>query len=310
VFAILPHSDPRGLNAAALHACTEVNLRQSIVTLIMKLGISSQNLKLTCPIHVHVGLVRQVSMMSNERKISQLAKEAELNIGAGNLKEAEHRLFQAWGMAKQTRNQALASRITDLFGRIGLVVLRTQSIDLSPLETDGFILDIGGGGEGIIGKLNGAQVVAIDTSERELAETKNEALKVVMDATDLKFLPDSFDICTAFFSLMYIPKSEHPKVFEEAHRVLKDNGQFLLWDVRIPRTEKRFKEFIVPLKVQLPDETVETGYGVRWQAQDVTHFRALAKEQKFKVVDEWSKGELFHLRMLKKASLHARRRLH
>jgi ubiquinone/menaquinone biosynthesis C-methylase UbiE len=248
---------------------------------------------------MHACLVRQVSVMSDEREISQLIEEAELNIGAGNHKEAERRLFQALGMAKQTRNRTLASRITNLLGKIGLFLVTTQSIELSPLETKGFILDIGGGGEGIIGKLNGKQVVAIDTSERELAETKNEALKVVMDATDLKFLPDSFDICTAFFSLMYIPKSKHSKVFEEAHRVLKDKGQFLLWDVRIPRVEKKHRQFIVPLRVQLPDETVETGYGVKWQTQDINHFRGLAKEHEFEVVDEWSKGETLHLNMLK-----------
>lgn len=77
--------------------------------------------------------------------------------------------------------------------------------------------------------MNGNQVIAIDTNEKELKETRNEALKVVMDAADLKFLPKSFDICTAFFSLMYIPKSTHQKVFEEVFRILKDNGAFLIW---------------------------------------------------------------------------------
>ena len=240
-------------------------------------------------------------MISDERKISQLIEEAELNIGAGNQKEAEHRLFHAWGIAKQTRNLTLASQMSNLFGKIGLFLITTQSIELSPLETEGFILDIGGGGEGIVGKLNGTQVVAIDTSEGELAETRNEALKIVMDATDLKFLPDSFDICTAFFSLMYISKSKHSKVFEEAHRVLKDNGQFMVWDVKIPRTEKKHRQFIVPLKVQLANETVETGYGAKWQTQDINHFKELAKDHKFKVVDEWSKGETLHLKMLKES---------
>ncbi len=239
--------------------------------------------------------------MSDEKKISQLIEEAELNIGAGNHKEAELQLFQAFGIAEQTRNLALASKITSLFGKIGLCLVPTQSIELSPLETKGFILDIGGGGEGIIGKLNGTQVVAIDTSERELAETKNEALKVVMDATDLKFLPESFDICTAFFSLMYIPKSKHSRVFEEAFRVLKSNGQFLLWDVRIPRIEKKPRQFIASLRVRLLDETVETGYGVRWQSQDINHFKGLAKAHGFKVVDEWSRGETLHLKMLKES---------
>jgi hypothetical protein len=100
---------------------------------------------------------------------------------------------------------------------------------------------------------------------------------------------------------MYILKSKHSKVFEETHRVLRDNGQFLLWDVKIPRTEKKHRQFIVPLKVQLPNETVETGYGVKWQIQDINHFKELAKEHKFKVVDEWCKGETLHLKMLKES---------
>ncbi len=272
-----------------------------MVTLIMKLGTSCQNLEMLCPIRIFVCLAIRVSVMSDEMKISQLIKEAELNIDAGNHKEAEHLLFQAWGIAKQTRNLTLTSIITNLCAKIGLLLITNQSIDLNPLETKGLILDIGGGGEGIIGKLNSTQVVAIDTSERELAETKNKALKVVMDATDLKFLPGSFDICTAFFSLMYIPKNKHSKVFEEAHRVLKDNGQFLLWDAKIPEMKKKYRQIIVRLKVQLPDETVKTGYGVRWQTQDINHFKELAKEHKFKVIDEWSKGETLHLKMLKES---------
>jgi ubiquinone/menaquinone biosynthesis C-methylase UbiE len=119
-----------------------------------------------------------------------------------------------------------------------------QTVEVSRIETDGLILDVGGGGEGIIGRLNGEQVVAIDTREGELMETHNEALKVVMDAADLRFLPKSFDVCTAFFSLMYIPKSIHQKVFEEVFRVLKDRGRFLIWNARIPENVTGYEAFI------------------------------------------------------------------
>lgn len=122
-----------------------------------------------------------------------------------------------------------------------------------------------------------------------------------MVAIDLKFLPDSFDICTAFFSLMYIPKSKHSKVLEEAHRVLKANGQFLLWDVTISATEREYRQFVVPLRVQFVDKTVETGYGARWQTQDINHFKELAKEHKFNAIDEWSNGEICHLKMQKES---------
>jgi ubiquinone/menaquinone biosynthesis C-methylase UbiE len=73
---------------------------------------------------------------------------------------------------------------------------KTQLIELTPIRTAGFILDIGGGGEGVIGKLNGKQVIAIDKNKEELEEAHNKALKIIMDAADLKFLPNSFDVCT------------------------------------------------------------------------------------------------------------------
>ncbi len=176
---------------------------------------------------------------------------------------------------------------------------QTLSIRLNPVETDGFILDIGGGGEGIIGRLYGKQVIAIDKSERELKETRNDALKVIMDATDLKFLPASFDLCTSFFSLMYIPKNKHLKVFNEVHRVLKDKGRFLLWDVKIPAKFGHYKAFMIRLKVRLPKEEVETGYGVKWQTQNMEYFKKLAHRAKFKVVNESSKDGIFYLEMAK-----------
>ena len=174
-----------------------------------------------------------------------------------------------------------------------------QTVGVSRIETDGLILDVGGGGEGIIGRLNGKQVVAIDTREGELMETHNEALKVVMDAADLKFLPKSFDVCTAFFSLMYIPKSIHQKVFEEVFRVLKDNGRFLIWDARIPENAAGHKAFIVHLKVKLPNDEVGTAYGAGWQAQSPECFKEMARLTGFKVTKESSKNEIFHLEMEK-----------
>lgn len=47
---------------------------------------------------------------------------------------------------------------------------RTQAIKLSPLKTEGLILDIGGGGERVIGKLSGRQIVAIDIRADEFKE--------------------------------------------------------------------------------------------------------------------------------------------
>jgi SAM-dependent methyltransferase len=233
-------------------------------------------------------------------KISKQIAEAELNIQKGNSKEAQQNLYQALGIAAKVQDFKSVEKIMGMLREMGLNLINPQSIELGPLETDGFTLDIGGGGEGIIGKLKGTDVIAIDISERELSETQNEALKVVMNATELRFLPKSFQMCTAFFSLMYIPKSEHSKVFQEVHRVLKEKGRFLIWDVRIPVAEGTFEQFIVPLKIKIPGEIIETGYGVKWQVQDMEHFKQLAQETGFTVSEEWSRDEIFHLDLRKR----------
>jgi ubiquinone/menaquinone biosynthesis C-methylase UbiE len=203
-------------------------------------------------------------------------------------------------IAKDIGNEELLNQILG-FTQKFTYSTEIQSIELSRIETDGFILDIGGGGEGIIGKLNGRQVIAIDTSERELQGTQNDALKVVIDATDLKFLPESFDVCTAFFSFLYSAKNKRLKVFEEVHRVLRNNGKLLIWDVKIPEKFGNYKAFMVRLKVRLPNEEAEAGYGVKWQTQEIEYFKDLAQKTNFKVVSEWNKGEIFYLEMSKEA---------
>ena len=77
-----------------------------------------------------------------------------------------------------------------------------QVVVVEDFASTGHILDIGGGGEGIIGLLKGQDVIAIDIRRRELEEAAEGALKIVMDARDLQFLDGAFSTATAFFSLM------------------------------------------------------------------------------------------------------------
>ena len=53
------------------------------------------------------------------------------------------------------------------------------------MRLDGEILDIGGGGEGIIGQLKGDLVIAIDPNSRELEEAPEGGFKIEMNAKDL-----------------------------------------------------------------------------------------------------------------------------
>ncbi len=114
-----------------------------------------------------------------------------------------------------------------------------QEVIVENFYSTGYILDIGGGGEGIIGKLKGKEVVAIDPNKQELEEAPAGPLKIVMDAKNLQFIDNTFSVATSFFTLMYIRKADHQRVFNEVFRVLIPAGLFLIWDVNFPKRQKK-----------------------------------------------------------------------
>jgi SAM-dependent methyltransferase len=178
--------------------------------------------------------------------------------------------------------------------------LEAQEITLADFPASGWILDVGGGGEGVIGRLKGAQVVAIDRIRYELADTPAGPLKIVMNATDLQFLDGSFATATAFCSLMFMPAAEHPPVFAEVHRVLAAGGRFLIWDCALPPRDGNPRDILVfGLTVHLPGETIETGYGTLWPAaaQDAAYYVRLAVQAGFEVTAQRQTGRLFSLEL-------------
>ena len=127
-------------------------------------------------------------------------------------------------------------------------------------ELNGKILDIGGGGEGIIGRLYTNQVVAIDIRQEELDEAPTGFEKILMDATHLKFKDNFFDHITSFYTLMFMNTEDQKRAVLEAVRVLKNNGEFHVWDCDILSAYP--EPFCVDVEVQLLDEHIVTTYGV------------------------------------------------
>jgi len=136
-----------------------------------------------------------------------------------------------------------------------LFYFEKQEVIVNDFDSPGYILDIGGGGRGVIGELKGEKVIAIDPSKRELEQAPAGPLKIIMDATDLQFLDSTFGTATSFFTLMYIKGPDHEKVFCEVFRVLKSGGLFLIWDAIIPQRLDEDKDIAVfPLLVKLPHD--------------------------------------------------------
>ena len=161
-----------------------------------------------------------------------------------------------------------------------------QDFVVADFQAAGYILDIGGGGEGIIGQMKPTQVVAVDLSRRELEEAPAGPLKIVMDASDLKFLDASFDTATAFFSLMYMRPEVQQRVFVEVFRVLTRGGRWIIWDAVIPRAlENDTRGPVFRFRFQLPDKVVQTGYGTFWpeKPMDLNYYKQLARDTGFEI---------------------------
>jgi ubiquinone/menaquinone biosynthesis C-methylase UbiE len=184
-----------------------------------------------------------------------------------------------------------------------LFLFEQQEVVVNDWDAPGYVLDIGGGGEGIIGILKGEKVVAIDVRREELEEAPDGPLKIVMDARELKFLDGAFSTVTAFFALMYLKSTpDFEKVFSEVLRVLKPGGQFLIWDVIVPgRLDDGKDIFVVPLTVKVNEQEIRTGYGQPWPGEehDLPFYVGLAEKGGFSVVEQRVEGQTLFLKLQK-----------
>jgi len=213
------------------------------------------------------------------------------------------------GIKIKNQWHAKKSAIDDLKEYIAtqnIKMIDRHTIDLRNITMDGRILDVGGGGEGVIGQLKGKSVVAIDRRKAEfesgMKAGDTESLKILMDASDLKFMNNSFDIVSAFFSFMYMNLEDLKKVFGEIFRVLKVDGELIIWDLNIPSRDKDAKDFIgIYLDVVIGEKIINTGYGTHWvRERNLKDYLDLAASTGFKIEDQKTDGNTFLIRCRKK----------
>jgi ubiquinone/menaquinone biosynthesis C-methylase UbiE len=123
-----------------------------------------------------------------------------------------------------------------------------------------------------------------------------------MDARELKFLDESFNTATSFFTLMYIKGSDHEKVLSEIFRILKPGGTFLIWDAIISKKSDSVQDrVLVPLTIKLPQEEVETGYGVRMPDEDhnLAYYVRLAEAAGFSILNKKSRDRTIFIKAQK-----------
>lgn len=177
-----------------------------------------------------------------------------------------------------------------------------QEITLNKFTEDGLIADIGGGGEGLVSRIEGARVCAIDYRISEIREAQIHGPPsnwFVSDARCLCFHDETFDIATLWFSMGYFRTRENKELaLKEAHRVLKTGGVISIFASRITCSED---VFIIHLRFTLPDGTVsQTGYGVRGnQNQTLQSVEHLLSRIGFRIISSENSKFWFQLKAMK-----------
>ena len=165
-------------------------------------------------------------------------------------------------------------------------------------DLNGSILDIGGGGEAVIGQIYGGRVTAVDNCQEELDGAPDCCTKLLADAEELPFPDASFDNVTFFYTLMYMTKETQGKAIGEGARVLKDGGTMCVWDCSILSAYP--DPFVVELDIRTVNQMIRTSYGiVKRDAQSSDSIRRLLEDAGLHIVSLKEEDGQFRFRCRK-----------
>lgn len=125
------------------------------------------------------------------------------------------------------------------------------------------VLDVGAGTGRLSSELQklGAEVTALDVSEQMLLELhrKNKNIEIVVgDAERMPFSNETFDIVVAAFLIVHLKNPE--LFFDEAYRVLKNGGKFLVTNINQkdpPKIHTKEGEIVIESFYHRPEKVRE-----------------------------------------------------
>ncbi|RDE16554.1 MAG: hypothetical protein C4K47_01545 [Candidatus Thorarchaeota archaeon] len=178
-----------------------------------------------------------------------------------------------------------------------------QEIAFERLRSTGLVLDVGGGGEGIVSRIEGSRVCAIDINLSEIREAQiyeSAPQWIASDGESLPFRNAVFQTAAIWFSLDYMADWKMKRaVVREVLRVLRKKGSLSIMSSKIICREARF---VLRMRYTLPDGSVyQTGYGVKGnQGQTMDRISDIVEQTGFHIAKKDDNGYWFHLEGIKK----------
>ena len=147
-----------------------------------------------------------------------------------------------------------------------------QTIGLKQLPPEGLIIDIGGGGEGLVSRIERSRVCVVDINLNKIREAMiygQASQWILSDGRMLSMKEEMFNVATLWFSLGYVQDwDSKARVLEEVARVLRQSGHISILGARIICSEPRF---VMRALFHFPDGSIsKMSYGMDGtQKQDV-----------------------------------------
>jgi ubiquinone/menaquinone biosynthesis C-methylase UbiE len=173
-----------------------------------------------------------------------------------------------------------------------------QEVELKHLPQEGLIIDIGGGGEGLVSRIETSRVCVVDINLNKIREAMiygQVTQWILSDASMLSVKDERFNVATLWFSLGYIQDWDSKKqAIAEVARVLRRSGQISILGARITCSDSRF---VMRAIFHFPDGSIsKMSYGMDGtQRQDAEAVVRLLQETGFSNITSEDNGHWFRV---------------